>query len=63
MVEIIRETRERGKTLRPAIDLDRNTWKIFRERYKNKDVRDTLITELLKRQIEHERIKINISVE
>jgi len=51
LVEITKETRTRGNTLRPDITLPKDVWDGFKKKYRSKWDRDKALTRLIKKDV------------
>ena len=52
LVEFLRQSRPRGDTVRPAMSLEKDTWSSYKMYYRDKEKRDTVINEILKKHLD-----------
>ena len=55
LVDIAIQKRSRGDTVRPAISIPRDIWNEFKFVYRNKSVRNNIVSEMLSKHITIEK--------
>jgi len=62
LVDITKETRNRGDELRPDITIHKEIWGNFKLKYPDKNIRDNVISELFKKQLERELVIVRFNI-
>lgn len=61
-MQIASQKRPRGDMVRPAMSIQNTIWNEFKSTYKDKDVRDNVVSKLLQKQMEREVVIVNVVV-